>query len=257
MAIISNDDFSKLASTLQFRPGEEPFIYIVIPTRGDVDAYTVNSLVHTTIVAERAKLKCAFQVLVAGGGGISLGRELCVAQALQVPFTHLLFIDSDVGWHPITFVRLLMSDFDFCAAIYQMRADGGALCCERLPGAPAHRDGFVEVEHVGFGMVMLKRSVIEAMAKRYSTLAYRWDDGSVHHGLFLEMIEGMRRYGEDYAFCRRWRLMGGKIWIDATAKMVHAGRKEWSACVAHKAQTIWPDAVELQCHLAGQMGGVT
>jgi hypothetical protein len=33
-----------------------------------------------------------------------------------------------------------------------------------------------------------------------------------------------RYLSEDYAFCRRWRDMGGKIWVDLDCKLVHLGQ---------------------------------
>jgi hypothetical protein len=34
-----------------------------------------------------------------------------------------------------------------------------------------------------------------------------------------------RRYlSEDYAFCRRWRDMGGKVWVDLNCKLTHMGQ---------------------------------
>jgi hypothetical protein len=33
-----------------------------------------------------------------------------------------------------------------------------------------------------------------------------------------------RYLSEDYAFCRRWRDMGGKIWVDLDCKLMHLGQ---------------------------------
>ena len=63
-----------------------------------------------------------------------------------------------------------------------------------------------------------------------------------YHGLFLETIKDGRRWAEDYAFCRRWRALGGKIWIDPEARMLHAGRKEWIVRVADYLGTREPAA---------------
>lgn len=242
---MTGEECSELAASLKSWADSKTLVYLCIPTRGTVDAVTVNSLIKTASVLERANVGSIAQVLITGGGGISMGREMCISVVLQSPCTHIVFVDSDVGWHPSTIVRLLRSNLDFCAAVYQMRQDAGPLCFEALPGEPPVSGGFIEVQHVGMGMVVLKRSVIEAMSKHYSQLAYRGEDGRTRCGLFLEMIEGGHRYGEDYAFCRRWRAMGGKIWIDPRAEMMHAGRKDWTARVADRYRAIWPRASNL------------
>jgi hypothetical protein len=32
---------------------------------------------------------------------------------------------------------------------------------------------------------------------------------------------------EDYSFCRRWRQIGGEIWIDIASKLTHTGPYEF------------------------------
>jgi len=33
---------------------------------------------------------------------------------------------------------------------------------------------------------------------------------------------------EDYAFCRRWRDLGGEIWADMTARLTHVGHAAYT-----------------------------
>jgi hypothetical protein len=32
---------------------------------------------------------------------------------------------------------------------------------------------------------------------------------------------------EDYAFCRRWRSLGGRVWLDTRGKLTHIGTHEF------------------------------
>jgi hypothetical protein len=32
---------------------------------------------------------------------------------------------------------------------------------------------------------------------------------------------------EDYAFCHRWRSLGGKLWLDTQSRLVHVGPREF------------------------------
>ena len=41
---------------------------------------------------------------------------------------------------------------------------------------------------------------------------------------FLDNDEGT---SEDYAFCDAWTALGGEIWIDQTAELVHVGEREF------------------------------
>jgi hypothetical protein len=54
-----------------------------------------------------------------------------------------------------------------------------------------------------------------------------------YHACFDCMIDpGNKRYlSEDYAFCRRWQQMGGKIYADVQATMGHVGNLPFSGCL--------------------------
>jgi hypothetical protein len=38
---------------------------------------------------------------------------------------------------------------------------------------------------------------------------------------------------EDYAFCRRWQRIGGKIWLDTTINLNHIGRHAYKGDVSY------------------------
>jgi hypothetical protein len=40
------------------------------------------------------------------------------------------------------------------------------------------------------------------------------------------------KYGEDYSFCKRWRDMGGQVWVDPSISMGHLGTKIWKGRLA-------------------------
>ena len=47
------------------------------------------------------------------------------------------------------------------------------------------------------------------------------------HWLFFDCMvdpDSGRYLSEDYAFCRRWRDIGGKIWVDLQCKLLHLGQ---------------------------------
>ena len=70
------------------------------------------------------------------------------------------------------------------------------------------------------------------MMQHYPQLNYVPDGPKPHpqahlHWLFFDcMVDpDSRRYlSEDFAFCRRWRDMGGKVYVDLNSKLQHAGQ---------------------------------
>ena len=167
--------------------------------------------------------------------------------------THLLFIDADISFAPEQVVRLLAADKDVAGAMYPIKALDWAHAADRRPdsaetgeeaamhyvGAPlederARWDGdFVTASYVGTGMMLIRRRVLEMMIGVYPHLQY----SAIHayprvertpatqYALFDCLID--ERTGlylsEDYAFCQRWRAMGGDIWLDTAARLTHTG----------------------------------
>jgi hypothetical protein len=90
-------------------------------------------------------------------------------------------------------------------------------------------NGFVEVLDGPTGFLMIKREVIERMYAQYPELNCKNDhqnrDFDDYCAVFDCMIDPVtRRYlSEDYAFCRRWQQMGGKIYADVTTTLGHVG----------------------------------
>ena len=100
--------------------------------------------------------------------------------------------------------------------------------------------GFIEVMDGPTGFMMIKRDVFERMAEVYPNLKFVPDQhinqphetefnyhktSDWNYAFFDTMIEPQtKRYlSEDYAFCRLWQNMGGKIYADILSGMTHYG----------------------------------
>lgn len=233
---------------------EKPVIMVATPCFGGLltQDYTM-SLLNLQTLAQRE----GFEVGVTFLGNdalITRGRSALVARFLDVPrATHLLFIDSDITFDPEQVVRMLRFDRDFVAGLYPAKIIDWDLLAQRfgrsaetLPesglayvgavdeGAGAARDGdFAKATYAGTGFQLIKRVVFERMIAAYPELKY----SGVHayprvarpsenlYALFDCMIDPETGVylSEDYAFCRRWRAIGGDIWLDLKSKLVHTG----------------------------------
>lgn len=100
------------------------------------------------------------------------------------------------------------------------------------------QNGFMKVAYAATGFMMIKREVLERMARKFSNLKYVNDVGGydVHgnkdyfYALFDCIIDPVsRRYlSEDYAFCKRWLEMDGEIWVDLSCNLSHAGTMDFA-----------------------------
>ena len=178
--------------------------------------------------------------------------------------THLLYIDADIGFEPAQVMRLLKFDSDVTAAVYPAKALDLEMLRRALaenrrsPEAAAlnyvfgfdagkpieSRDGFAKVRHVGNGFLMIRRAALLKLCEAHTELRYSKvhlrNDGRVDSphrvALFDTMID--RDTGEylseDYAFCRRWRDIGGEIWIDMQSKLTHVGTTAYAGDLGAK-----------------------
>ncbi len=171
--------------------------------------------------------------------------------------THLFWIDSDLAFTPQSVCRLLLADKDVAAGVYPIKSfnwpEGGLPAgttreqfedryttypfnpighgSEKVRGY-ADADDFVEVAEAPTGFMCIKRDVILRMLKHYPELNYVPDgppnnpDAPYHWLLFDCMVDpDTGRYlSEDYAFCRRWRDMGGKVHVDLQCQLMHLGQ---------------------------------
>ncbi len=172
-------------------------------------------------------------------------------------YTHLFFIDSDVVFRPEAAFRLLLANRDVASGIYPIKrfnwpAEGlpAGMTQEQFEAAytdypfnPIARngekladlvdaDGFLEVAEAPTGFMVIKRHVFHEMMRRYPELQYVPDGPpnnplAKFYWLFFDCMvdpDSGRYLSEDYAFCRRWRDIGGKVHADLDSRLTHLGQ---------------------------------
>lgn len=177
-------------------------------------------------------------------------RNLAVARFMQkTQADHFMFVDADIHFEPESVLRLLASSHDVTCAVYPKKvvmwnqAVQGVLQGDQRPienlssslvmnfkyARTQIQGGFAEVLDGPTGFLMIKRHVFEKMFEKYPELNCKNDhqnrDLDEYCAVFDCMIDpDTRRYlSEDYAFCRRWQMMDGKIYADVTTTLGHVG----------------------------------
>ena len=206
-----------------------------------------------------AQMSCDFHFRP-GDSLVTRVRNDCVAYFLSHgAYTHLFWIDADIGFSPQAAFRLLLADHDVAAGVYPLKredwpADGVpagttrrkfeelyaryTVNTGRTGGASVDividRDGFIKVREAPTGFMCIKRQVFDRLIARYPELSYvpDWPEGTfpkgnVHYRFFDVMVDPQsRRYlSEDYGFCRIWEAIGGEIYVDANSNLTHSGER--------------------------------
>jgi len=174
----------------------------------------------------------------AGDSFIPRARALLVAKFLQTDASHFLMIDADMSWQAEDVVKLLLHDKDIVCGAYRQKIPEVRwnFCLE--PSAHGETicevaSGLVRISGAGAGFMLVKREAIERM------IAAAPETRFVHTGnetpldawdLFgpVGTINGTF-YGEDIAFCNRWRHLGGEIWLDPSVQLGHHGITAYTA----------------------------
>jgi hypothetical protein len=165
-----------------------------------------------------------------GNALIADARALIVAQFLASDCDTLVFIDHDVAWEAGALLKLVDAPVDMVAGIYPQRRDPINYCVKWLNKDELWADpetGLLEVAGVPAGFMKLSRKQLEAMVEQYPDTEFYVENAPNEKAwaLFADYRIGKHKMGEDYAFCRRWTDMGGKVWINPEIKMAHIGNK--------------------------------
>lgn len=196
---------------------QESSLFIGIPLHdGRVHAQTMAGCLQS-MVAFRDRIKIVQQ----GGSFLPRNRDILTRHFLDSPATHMLCVDSDIGWAPDDVQALLDTGKDFVSGCYAKKQPN-----RQIPaGLLSRREGqLIEASYVPGGFLLLSRPCVERMVGAYRDLAYRVPEIGTVWALWASIYDRVTGYdGEDVAFCRRWRDIGGEIWLHSGVILRHFG----------------------------------
>lgn len=207
---------------------------------------------------------------------ITRARNVLAAMFLASDCTHLLFVDADIDFSPDDIFAMLraIEGRDECGVVgaaYPRRMTnwrsvaqavekgfgrdnpgelarfGGEFALQFLnPGQRFALNELVELERLGTALMLIRRDVLEGVRDANPDIAFRPDPAERQtHGLgeeaaafFYPMIEPETRalLSDDYAFCRRVRDAGYRIWLAPWVRTTHSGPAIFQGSLADLAQ---------------------
>ncbi len=194
---------------------------------------------------------------------ITRARNYCCDEFMRSGATHLMFIDSDIGFNPQDVIALLAiqdetSPYDVIGGPYpkkciswekiKMAVDKGVADedpnrLEKFVGDYVFNPKSgqtqipigqpVEVSEIGTGFMMIRRRTFEKYQEAFPELSYKPDhvrtehfDGSREIMAYFDCIidpESKRYLSEDYMFCYNVQKMGGQVWFCPWMQLQHVG----------------------------------
>jgi len=157
------------------------------------------------------------------GSFLPISRDVLTKKFLESGATHMLCIDSDIGWTPGDAQKLLDSGKEFVSGCYVKKQAKVTLPAKLTA---KHEGELWEAEHVPAGFLLLSRRVVEQMVEAYrAELQYESAFGQTWALWSSLFTKGQSYDGEDVSFCRRWRQIGGQVWLHQGVVLAHAGEK--------------------------------
>ena len=236
-----NDFIDKQLDTVH-RTDNPPSILFLIPAHNStVTAPLLESLLEFSLFA--TNLGIAFNWIIDPYATIiSLCRSQLISMADEIDdWTHVLFVDNDMGFEPLDVMRLVVADQDIVAGVAPVKsyplAENNA-----TNNVLEENDWGYKVLYTGTGFMMIKRHVVSEMMDHYRhALAFEMPDGNYYEQTRVEYVDlfdtitsganeqDKRVYlTEDYAFCHRARECGFEVWSHKHVKLTHTGMHTFS-----------------------------
>lgn len=207
---------------------------------------------------------------------ITRARNYCCDEFLRSDCTHMMFIDSDIGFNPDDVLVLLSlmgddSDYDVMAGPYPKKCIswekvhqaankgfgddnpndlakyiGDYVFNPKLNASEIPINQPVEVLEAGTGFMMIRRKTFDKYKEKFPHLSYRPDhvrtevfDGTREIMAYFDCIiepESKRYLSEDYMFCYNVQKLGMKVWFCPWMKLSHVGTFVFEGSLADLAQ---------------------
>ena len=175
---------------------------------------------------------------------------------------YLLFIDADIQFRAEDVLAMMSYEKELMCGPYTKKRINWNVIIEAVkagilePAQLEHLVGeyvftplepnpkmeeIIKVAEAGTGLMLIHRSVLEKMQEAFPENSYISDHSSdVHSGqerkmqaFFRTEIVDNRYLSEDYYFCRKWREIGGDVWLFPWAQTTHFGTFGFKGSVGH------------------------
>lgn len=207
----------------------------------------ITSMVATSKMLMGMGINFEFWEL-SGDSYVHRARNTICAKFLEdVEATDLFFIDSDESWNPEAIVNMLSMPEEMIGGSYPQKNDWDKWTSNPTytqdeknkslyrPTGRVLPDGsaLIKADTLAAGFLRIRRSALEKFAEHYKDLTYKEPsaDPTNPERVYTSYFECERHdgllWGEDRTFCRRWKEMGGEMWIYTNINMGHYGIKGW------------------------------
>lgn len=200
-------------------------IFVAIPVYdGKLPVSTVRALLNEQAAANLTgdTLETRF---LPGCSLIPMARNQLAEEFMASDCDRLVFIDGDLSWELGAVLKVAHHPVDFCGGAYRYKSDDENYPVGFIQDRAdlwSNELGLIEVSALPGGFMSLSRDVLYKLREEYPDEVYQ-HFGHKAHAWFQSPFAHGQLCGEDGFFCKRWRDLGGQIWLDPELTLTHIG----------------------------------
>ena len=186
-----------------------------VSSSATVSVYYLTSLFKSQKLLAENNIDCIFDAII-DEPLIQLARNRLLSIFIESDYDELIMIDSDQAWEPKDLLKLVNSDKDFIGAPVILKTDNRY----NVSFYESSDDEVIEVEYVGTGFLKISRKV----AQTIYDISEKYKSNNAKDAMAFEIKNiDENILSEDFVFCKKWKELGGSIFIDTTIDPVHVG----------------------------------
>lgn len=216
-------------------------VFIATPAfDGKVNVQYAIALAETYALLLSKDIEC--QICMHSSGSLLVAERNRLNKAfLKSDATHMLCIDSDLGWPPQAVSALLDHDVDFVGGCYPARGENIFLfrpCYQENGSIEFGKNNLLKMKYIPAGFMLIKRCVIEKLHEIFTQDYFKPKDPNQENDdgfcIFNTEVRNGEFWGEDFVFCRKVRECGFEILVDPLIEFDHCGtRGQLASCLTN------------------------
>ena len=193
----------------------KPSVYIAMPCYDSVKIGTMTSIIR--LIQQLAKSGISVGINTMKSPLIHQARNYLSSLFMVSPYTHLLFIDSDVEFKPEAVLRMLVAKKDIICTPYRVKSEDTSKSIYTVDFVKPMilENGLIEIKAGPTGLMLIKKEVFEKIIKNFpelkiknSVLPEPGKDHDYYYNFFDFKFKDGYSVGEDVSFCQLVREAG-------------------------------------------------
>ena len=212
----------------------KPSVFIAMPCYDSVKVATMVSIIK--LIQQFQKNGVAVGIQTMKSPLIHQARNYLSSLFMVSPYTHMLFIDSDVEFQPEAVLRMLVAQKDIICTPYRVKSEDTSKKVYTVDFVKPMilENGLIEIKAGPTGLMLIKKEVFEKIIKNFPELKIKnpvmmdpGDDHEFYYNFFDFKFKDGYSVGEDVAFCQLSREAGFKIFANTESWTKHHGSWTW------------------------------